>query len=335
MANEQDRKEKNFGLEPEAWNEVVSTLKKGNPKPLAQTLLKRYDKFKRILWKEFGQDEIIADAVLDGIKNVSEFLRKASPERLPKYGQLESYVAKACRNAYITLIREPTISINSSGEDSDKMDEFEELLSVTDILKIRKTIDFLDEDQQKLVQLRFFEHNSWQNVGKALGGISGDAAKHRWRMTILREMKASWELLLKQFLKELSIIDAYAALQKWAITRSKSGLSYLIEQIGHGDHATIGNKICMNAESRFTSNVILEAEQEQELILGNSENLAGLEEGLAYFKENSKGVLLIPSLLGYGAHPLNKDKTNISNNGVLIYKILVKKITPNAAVKTN
>jgi FKBP-type peptidyl-prolyl cis-trans isomerase len=237
-------------------------------------------------------------------------------------------VAQACRNAYLSLIRKPSIPIIDDSNETviDEADS-EVLLSVTDILKIRKTINLLDTDEKELVQLRFFERKSWQQVGDFFG-ISANTAQHRWQMTILRRMNRYWQQLLKQFIKELSIIDAYAALQKWNITRSESGLSYLILQIGYGANAALGDKVCMNAKSQFTNNEILEAEQEQELKLGNSNNLAGLEEGLTYFKENSKGVLLMPSLLGYAEHPLNKDKSEISNNGVLIYNILVKKITP-------
>ncbi len=114
-------------------------------------------------------------------------------------------------------------------------------------------------------------------------------------------------------------IAAYVAAHNLDAIKSNSGLYYVIEEQGAGTQLTSSSNVAVTYKGYYTNSTIFD-DSEDNLVSFNLQGvIAGFSEGLTYFKEGGKGMLLIPAHLGYG----NKDYKGIPGGSVLIFEITV------------
>ena len=105
--------------------------------------------------------------------------------------------------------------------------------------------------------------------------------------------------------------------------RSESGLYYVIEEEGTGKQPTTASEVTVAYKGYFTNKTVFDQSDEKGISFPLQNVIAGWTEGIQYFKEGGKGLLLIPSDLGYGP----ETRGPIPRGSVLIFDI--KLITVN------
>jgi FKBP-type peptidyl-prolyl cis-trans isomerase FkpA len=334
MANELNKKEKNFGLTPEAWEGILNQFRAGDTKPLLSTFAKNQEMLKYLIIRKFNcSPDVAEDAVKQGMLDIYDSFKKriAENKELTKHDKLEYYLTTSCCHAYENRRRKEqrleVCPINDKHQPI--MEESDFLISKSDLRKLSKAMDLanLTPEHKQILDLRFWQKKAWKEVGEAVQK-TGDAVKKQWKKTILVKLSKYYHLLLEQFEKDLASIERYAATRQWNLTSLESGLSYLVTKTGGIKKVELNDSIYLKAESRFLNEVILEKGSKTNFKVGASTNITGLNEGLTHFKEDSEGVLLIPSELGYAEHPLNQHQNAILENQVLIYTIHVMNIHP-------
>ncbi len=125
-------------------------------------------------------------------------------------------------------------------------------------------------------------------------------------------------------------IKAYIASKGLNATKTASGMYYAITTPGSGPNAKAGNSVGMKytgatlAGVKFDSNVdpaFGHADQPFSFNLGTGQVIRGWDEGISYFNKGAKGVLLIPSYLGYGENPPPGGK--MGKNEILAFDVEV------------
>jgi FKBP-type peptidyl-prolyl cis-trans isomerase FkpA len=119
------------------------------------------------------------------------------------------------------------------------------------------------------------------------------------------QQKGNAELAITQ----AKTIEEYAAKNKIIVTKTASGLYYAITQKGTGAMPKVGQNIVMNYTGmdlegkKFDSNVdpAFNHVQPFDFPLGQGRVIQGWDEGIALMPVGTKGILLIPSYLAYGA----------------------------------
>ena len=117
--------------------------------------------------------------------------------------------------------------------------------------------------------------------------------------------------------KDEGIITQYIADNKLDAKATGSGLYYVIKTQGAGAQPSSTSNVKVNYKGYLTDGSVFD----QSSTAGYSTNLTqviqGWQEGIPYFKKGGKGILLIPSALGYGAQAQSK----IPANSVLVFDI--------------
>ncbi|MEO6831161.1 MAG: FKBP-type peptidyl-prolyl cis-trans isomerase [Chitinophagaceae bacterium] len=127
------------------------------------------------------------------------------------------------------------------------------------------------------------------------------------------------------------IIKDYIAKNHINAQRTPSGMYYTIEKMGTGAKAIQGDSVSMNYTGmtldgkKFDSNIDPEFHHVQPFWfnLGVGQVIKGWDEGIALMPKGSKGTLIIPSTMAYGAQsptPL------IPANSVLMFEVEVKDV---------
>lgn len=142
-----------------------------------------------------------------------------------------------------------------------------------------------------------------------------------------KEQKEFEENQRRQFIEDKRLINDYAAEHKLKVTRTASGLSYVIKKKGKGPNAVKGNTLVVHYEGFLLDDTPFDSSPKKKepfkFQLGKGKAIEGWEEGLQYFKKGSEGLLLIPSQLAYGPQAIEEENINIPANSVLIFKIEV------------
>ena len=114
-----------------------------------------------------------------------------------------------------------------------------------------------------------------------------------------------------------SEIVKYIADNHLKAQRSESGLYYVIEEAGTGKQPTANSEVTVAYKGAFTNKEIFDQSDEKGISFPLQNVIKGWTEGIQYFKEGGKGILLIPSELGYG------DATTgpIPGGSVLVFEI--------------
>jgi FKBP-type peptidyl-prolyl cis-trans isomerase FkpA len=104
--------------------------------------------------------------------------------------------------------------------------------------------------------------------------------------------------------------------------KSNSGLYYVIQQQGEGVHPSTSSDVTVKYKGFYTNGNIFDESDEEGIIFNLQQVIAGWTEGITYFKEGGKGILLIPSRLAYGPF----DTRGIPGGSVLIFEIELFKV---------
>jgi FKBP-type peptidyl-prolyl cis-trans isomerase FkpA len=121
----------------------------------------------------------------------------------------------------------------------------------------------------------------------------------------------------EQLEKDIEIIKSYIADNNLAAESTSSGLHYVIEQPGSGASPTLSNTITIRYKGYYTNGNVFDQSQPEGATFPLSNLIKGWQEGIPLFKEGGKGILLIPSALGYGP----KGNSSVPGNSVLIFDI--------------
>ena len=112
-------------------------------------------------------------------------------------------------------------------------------------------------------------------------------------------------------------IKKYIADNHLNAKRSDSGLYYVIEEAGTGKQPTADSEVTVAYKGYFTSKQVFDQSDEKGISFPLRNVVPGWTEGIQYFKEGGKGILLIPSDLGYGP----ESQGTIPGGSVLIFDI--------------
>lgn len=104
--------------------------------------------------------------------------------------------------------------------------------------------------------------------------------------------------------------------------KSNSGLYYVIQEQGEGAHPTFNSNVTVKYKGYYTNGSVFDESENEGISFSLQQVISGWTEGITYFKEGGKGMLLVPSRLAYGP----KDSRNIPGGSVLIFDIELLKI---------
>lgn len=112
------------------------------------------------------------------------------------------------------------------------------------------------------------------------------------------------------------IITDYISAHGLSATATGSGLYYVISTQGTGVQPNANSTVTVKYKGYLKDGTVFDQSTSGATFSLNSV-IKGWQEGIPYFKKGGKGVLLIPSALGYG----NQATGNIPANSVLIFDI--------------
>lgn len=101
---------------------------------------------------------------------------------------------------------------------------------------------------------------------------------------------------------------------------SETGLFYIIEEQGTGDHPNDNSNVTVVYKGYFTNGAVFDESNASGTSLNLNQVIPGWKEGLQYFNEGGHGILLIPSSLGYGRY----GNQSIPGGAVLIFEVDLK-----------
>ena len=112
-------------------------------------------------------------------------------------------------------------------------------------------------------------------------------------------------------------IKDYIITNKLIATKTASGMYYVMTKEGTGVQPTANSNVTVAYKGTFINGKIFDQSTDAGITFNLQQVILGWREGISYFKEGGKGILLIPSHLGYG----NKDYSTIPGGSVLIFEI--------------
>jgi FKBP-type peptidyl-prolyl cis-trans isomerase FkpA len=110
-------------------------------------------------------------------------------------------------------------------------------------------------------------------------------------------------------------IQDYIAKNNLNATRSNTGLYYVIETGGNGEHPNSNSDVTVNYKGYYTNDKVFD--ENDNISFNLQQVISGWTEGITYFKVGGTGMLLVPSRLGYGY----EDYRGIPGGSVLIFDI--------------
>ena len=112
-------------------------------------------------------------------------------------------------------------------------------------------------------------------------------------------------------------ITEYIATNKLTATRTNTGLYYVVTEEGTGEKPTATSNVTVVYKGSFINGNIFDQSKDTGYTTNLQNVIRGWTEGITYFKEGGKGLLLIPAHLGYGSYT----KNGIPGGSVLIFEI--------------
>jgi len=138
------------------------------------------------------------------------------------------------------------------------------------------------------------------------------------------------EMLLRvnKFLvdKDLELMHSYAQQKEWNMEVSETGLFYEIfektdnNKVEQGDLISIDYKVSLLDGSVCYSS---DKDGPREFRLGKSQEISGLEQGIALMREGEKARFIIPPHLAYG---LIGDEERIPARAIIVYMVELSEI---------
>ncbi len=114
-------------------------------------------------------------------------------------------------------------------------------------------------------------------------------------------------------------IQDYITAQGLNAQKTATGLYYVINEAGSSNRPTASSNVTVAYNGYFTNGTIFDQSNSDGISFNLNQVIPGWTEGLTYFGEGGRGVLLIPSRLGYG----NNGRGSIPGGAVLIFDIVL------------
>lgn len=121
----------------------------------------------------------------------------------------------------------------------------------------------------------------------------------------------------KQAEKDEKAIQQYIADHSLNATKGENGLYYVITTQGTGANPSLSSYVTVAYTGKLTDGSIFDQSTSAGIEFQLSGVIEGWKQGIPYFKKGGKGMLLIPSALGYGV----QGTSGIPPNSVLIFDI--------------
>jgi FKBP-type peptidyl-prolyl cis-trans isomerase len=134
--------------------------------------------------------------------------------------------------------------------------------------------------------------------------------------------KEQMEKEAQQIKTDSVLITNYIKANGLAAQRTPSGLYYVQTKKGSGASPKIGQTVQVHYTGKLLNGNVFDSSVERgtpfEFMLGTGQVIKGWDEGIALMKVGEKGILLIPSSMGYGS---NGAGGSIPPNSVLIFDV--------------
>lgn len=121
----------------------------------------------------------------------------------------------------------------------------------------------------------------------------------------------------KQAKEDEEIIQKYISDNKLNAIATGSGLYYVMSTPGTGVNPSISSNVTVVYSGYFTDGSTFDQSTPAGISFDLSSVIKGWQEGIPYFKKGGKGILIIPSALGYGTG----GTSGIPPNSVLVFNI--------------
>ncbi len=138
------------------------------------------------------------------------------------------------------------------------------------------------------------------------------------------------EMLLRvnKFLvkKDIELIESYSERRGWDMEVTESGLFYEIYHRTGGEPARQGARIRIAYQISLLDGTLCyssDREGPKEFLLGKSQEISGLEQGVEMMREGEQARFIIPPHLGYG---LMGDGERIPARSIIVYEVELLKI---------
>ena len=113
------------------------------------------------------------------------------------------------------------------------------------------------------------------------------------------------------------IIQSYITAENLDAVPTGNGLHVVIDEQGTGTQPNINSTVRVAYRGYFTDGTIFDQSTSNGISFSLNQVIQGWQEGIPYFKEGGKGILLVPSALGYGS----QDYGGIPGNSVLVFDV--------------
>jgi len=123
----------------------------------------------------------------------------------------------------------------------------------------------------------------------------------------------------EQHEKDIEIIKEYIADKNLTAQETYSGLHYVVNTLGTGNHPFANDNVTVRYKGYTTDGSIFDQSKEEGITFNLQQVIKGWTEGIPKFKEGGKGILLIPSNLAYGEK--GSGSGSIKPNTVLIFEV--------------
>jgi len=117
--------------------------------------------------------------------------------------------------------------------------------------------------------------------------------------------------------KDVKDIKEYIEANNLSAEQTESGLFYVIDKKGAGNHPSQTDKVRVRYKGYNLDKEVFDQSEESGIAFNLQQVIKGWTKGIPYFKEGGKGVLLIPSSLGYGP----EGNSSIPPNTALVFEI--------------
>lgn len=112
-------------------------------------------------------------------------------------------------------------------------------------------------------------------------------------------------------------IQAYITENNLNAQKSSTGLYYVIDEEGTGEHPVYTDNVTVAYKGYFLNGSVFDQSDANGISFNLQQVIAGWTEGITYFKEEGSGMLLIPAHLAYG----NSNYNGIPGGSALIFDI--------------
>lgn len=126
--------------------------------------------------------------------------------------------------------------------------------------------------------------------------------------------------------EELATLDAFLEANDINVEPTASGMYYIEELKGTGDTIKPGDRVKIYYTGMFIDSTLFDATSPYEpfeFVVGSSDVITGMSEGITYMTQGGKATLIIPSNLAYGA--TNNTTLGIPRFSTLIFDVEVYK----------